>query len=138
MGHAAQAPAQRLKPAAQDSPHDVPSQVAAPFGVPGQGVQDEGPQVAGLVLPTHRPAQRWWPAAHAVATHWLPEQVKAVALSVGHAAQVSPQRRYPLLQLRLQLVPLHAAAPFGELGQGVQRVPQLASDVSARHEPEQR
>jgi hypothetical protein len=43
-----------------------------------------------------------------------------------------------VLQVRLQVVPLQAVAPFGSVAHGVQLVPQLATELFARQTPEQR
>jgi hypothetical protein len=75
------------------SPHEVPLQVALPFGSVGQGAHEDGPQEATLVFDPHWLPHRWAPAAQAVATQALPEQAKAVALAIGQGAQALPHSR---------------------------------------------
>jgi hypothetical protein len=72
------------------SPHEVPSQVALPFGSVGQGVHDDGPHEVTLVFDAHWVPHRWAPAAQVAATHTVPEQAKAVAFAVGQGAHPLP------------------------------------------------
>jgi hypothetical protein len=43
-----------------------------------------------------------------------------------------------VLQVSVQLVPLHAVTPLGSVGQAVQLAPQVATALSELHTPEQR
>jgi hypothetical protein len=54
--------------------HAVPLQVVLPFGSVGQGVHDDGPQVATLVFDAHWSPHRWVPVPQAAAMQVAPEQ----------------------------------------------------------------
>jgi len=92
----AHVPPQSIVPVLHVNPHAVPSQVAAPFGGVAQAVHAL-PQVATLLLETQLPEQTWYPDAHAVATHVVPEQANVVAFVVGQTAQALPQASTPEL-----------------------------------------
>jgi hypothetical protein len=94
VGQVAHVPPQSRVPVLHVNAQVVPLQVVVPFGEVGQAVH-EVPQVATLLLETQLPAQTWYPDAHAVATHDVPEQAKAVALAVGQTAQTVPQASKP-------------------------------------------
>ena len=64
-----------------------------------------------------------------------PQEV--VAASVGQVAHTPPQARWPLGQLRAQVVPLQVAVPPVAVGHGVHEVPQVATLLLETQRPEQ-
>jgi hypothetical protein len=78
-----QAPLHSLKPAAQEAPQAVPSQVETPFAGGAHAMHDVGPQVMTLLLLAQVPLQTWNPPAQAK-PHAVPSQV-ATALAGGAA-----------------------------------------------------
>lgn len=136
---------QRTAPTTQSVWHVPASQTAASF-VPAGHVVHDVPQQAGFVSGTHAPAsaRKTNPLLHCE-PHVPPRQV-AVAFAPGagqatqlgpHAAglvsamQVAPHAWKPALQVKPHVVPLQVAVPFAGAVQGVQDVPQLATDVFA-------
>jgi hypothetical protein len=139
VGQAAQAPAQSWYPPSHVSLHAAPSQLAVPCAEVGHGVQEAGPQEAGLVFARHWPSHRWLANAHAVATQAVPEQATPVAVPTAHAAQAPPQARKPVLHVSPHDRPSQVAAPFADVGHGAHDDgPQLASAMFETQAPPQR
>jgi hypothetical protein len=74
VGQEAQAPPHSSEPVLHVIPQVVPLQVAVAFVGTGQA-EHEVPQLATLLFATQLPEQTWYPVAHVVATHVVPEQV---------------------------------------------------------------
>jgi len=142
---------QFARPAAQAvTPHASLVQVAADavFGT-GHAMQ-AAPQVAGSLLGTHAPPQRWCVAGHVV------PQVSATQVAVpppagtGHTVQAAPQAVASVLATHLvpqrrvltgHCIPHVSATQVGTppvgAGQGVQAAPHFAGSVLATQAPEQ-
>ena len=67
---------------------------------------------------------------------FVPPQ-EVVAASVGQVAHTPPHARWPVGQVRLQLVPLQVVVPPVAVGHGVHEVPQVAVAVLETQLPEQ-
>jgi hypothetical protein len=81
---------QSANPALQLYPHAVPLHVALAFAGIEQAVHDDVPQVAVLLLLTHRPAQLWKPALQ-VNPHVPAEQVAVPFAGTGQTVLHVPQ-----------------------------------------------
>jgi hypothetical protein len=61
-----------------------------------------------------------------------------VTFAVGQTAHAPPHSLLPELQVTPQVVPLQVATPLGSVGQGVQLVPQPATELFDRQTPAHR